>query len=317
MKVLVIGAVNSTFQTISQLIKHQFDIVGVLGYEPTNASNVSGWANLKIISDENNIPYKGFKKINEDDNIRWAKSKNPDIIFAVGFSQLLSKEWLHMPKLGCIGFHPTKLPQGRGRAPLAWTVLDQNDGSATFFLMGEGADDGPIFVQEVFPVYEHDDASTVADKINKAIEIALDKWLPKLKKGIWDPIPQDETKASWYGKRSKEDGHINWNNSAQSIDRLIKASTHPHPGAYTYLEDNKVIIWESEIEHQIPIRGVIGRILIKDNRGILVQCGEGLLWLKNIEMNNNISLRVGDKFGYNVEDEIYKLRMIIKKLGNE
>lgn len=317
MRIIVIGAVNSTLQTINQLIKHQFNIVGILGHEPINSSNISGWVDLKKISDENELPYKSFRKINEAENIIWAKSKKPDIIFAVGFSQLLSNEWLEMPRLGCIGFHPTKLPRGRGRAPLAWTVLEEKEGAATFFLMGEGADDGPIFVQEVFQIEDNDDAHSVNEKINLAIVKSLDIWLPKLKNGIWDPIPQDETKASWYGKRNKEDGHINWNYSAYSIDRLIKASTKPHPGAYTYFDDKKIIIWESVIEKDIKIHGVNGRILIIDTRGILVQCGDGLIWLKKIEAEKDILLRVGDKLGYNIEDEINRLRKIIRKLGYE
>ena len=252
-RVLVIGAVNTTRHTLVQLIDHEFDIVGVLGHEPKYPSKISGWADLKEVSKGNDLNYKGFKKINDADNIEWAKKKKPDIIFAVGFSQLMKDDWLNMPTLGCIGFHPTNLPKGRGRAPIAWTVLEENKGSATFFLMGKGADDGPIFVQELFDVDKDDDAAIIESKIESAIKKSLKRWLPDLKKGIWDPTPQDDDKASWYGKRTQEDGVINWNDSAQYIDKLIKASTHPHPGAYTFLKDSKLIVWQCQLEDKIPI----------------------------------------------------------------
>jgi methionyl-tRNA formyltransferase len=317
-KVLVIGAVNTTKHTLNQLVKYGFDVVGVMGHQPANTASVSGWTDLESQSKNLHLTFKGFKKINDLENLDWAREKQPDIIFAVGFSQLMAQEWLDMPRLGCIGFHPTKLPQGRGRAPLAWTVLEQTFGSATFFLMGQGADDGPIFVQEIFPIEADDDAASVEKKIEQAIITSLDKWLPELKKGIWEPIAQDEAQASWYGKRALEDGHINWNNSAFYIDRLIKASSHPHPGAYTYFKDTKLIVWKSELETTIPIKGVIGRVLLVDTeKGYLIQCREGLLWLKQIELSEGLKLQVGDKLGYNIEDEIFKIKQLLKTSKNE
>jgi methionyl-tRNA formyltransferase len=317
-KVLVIGAVNSTKHTFYQLNKYGFDIIGVLGHEPINKNLVSGWVNLKEHSKRLSISYKGFKRINDFENIKWAIDKKPDLIFAVGFSQLMSQEWLQIPSLGCIGFHPTLLPKGRGRAPLAWITLEKSIGSATFFLMGNGADDGPIFIQKTFEVEEDDDAKMVENKIEIAIITSLDEWLPRLKKGLWEPIPQDETAASWYGKRSIEDGIINWQNSAYYINRLIKASSIPHPGAYTYFKDTKLIIWKSEVEENIDIKGVVGRILLIDKiKGYLVQCGEGLLWINNLEFELAKNLSIGEKLGYNIEDEIYDIKKKLNLLKHE
>lgn len=311
--ILVIGAVQTTALTIEKLVQHKFNIVGVLGYEPTSIERVSGWVDLKALSKKYHLNYLGFKKINNQEYIDWAKDKKPDIIFAVGFSQLLHDVWLQLPKLGCIGFHPTKLPEGRGRAPLAWIILEKKIGSASFFLMGEGADDGPIFIQSIFDVEENDDAKSVEMKIGNHINIALDKWLPELKKGNWNPKPQDHSFASWFGKRGPEDGWLNWNDSAYNLNRLIKASSKPHPGAYSYFNDSKLTIWKSEIEKNIKIKGVVGRVLLKDiNKGCLIQCGDGLLWINEIEFSFDEILKVGDKLGYNIEDEIHIIKNIIK-----
>lgn len=306
----VIGAVNSTAVTIEKLDEYGFNVVGILGHEPEQKEKVSGWRDLGALARSLNIPYKGFKKINDRNHIDWLKEKNTDIIFAVGFSQLLNQEWLKLPKLGCIGFHPTQLPKGRGRAPLAWIVLEERKGAACFFLMGEGADDGPVFIQEPFYLKESDDATTVQTLILNSTKKALDNWLPQLKAGVWNPKPQDENFASWYGKRTPLDGLINWGNSASSIDRLIKASTRPHPGAYTFHKRKKLRIWNSSIETQIPIKGVIGRVLLKDqSKGCLVQCGEGLVWINQYSYDDESAcdLKVGQKLGFSVEEEIFKI----------
>jgi methionyl-tRNA formyltransferase len=315
-KILVIGAVQTTAVTIKKLVAHDFNVVGVLGHEPLNVELVSGWTNLNSISKDNNIDYFSFKKINNQECLDWAIEKKPDIIFAVGFSQLLKDEWLQMPKLGCIGFHPTKLPEGRGRAPLAWITLEKKGGAANFFLMGQGADDGPIFTQSFFDVYEEDDAKSVEDKIVLHIEKSLDQWLPDLKKGVWDPKQQDHNMASWYGKRGPEDGWIDWNKSAKYLDRLIKASSHPHPGAYSYCKDSKLVIWKSQTELKIKFQGVVGRVVLIDSeKGYLIQCGEGLLWINDTHLEDDKGLRVGDKLGYNIEDEIYNIKKLLKNEG--
>lgn len=314
--ILVIGAVATTKVTIELLHSNNFNIVGVLGLETSRVGNVSGWVSLGKLCEKLEIDYLGFEKINDERYLKWANEKKPDIIFAVGFSQLLRKEWLELPTLGCIGFHPTRLPIGRGRAPLAWLVLENDVGASTFFLMGEGADDGPVFVQEEFLITENDDATTVSEKILDSIKIALDRWLPKLKKGEWNPVSQDEYFATYYGIRKPEDGLINWEKTSYEIDRLIKASTHPHPGAYTFYDDQKIIIWKSRVENSLLIRGVIGRVLLKnENREFLVQCGEGLLWVGGVD--TEAVLKVGDKFGFNVQNEIFNIKKMLKNISNE
>lgn len=319
-KILVIGAVNSTVQIIQKLVQHDLEVVGVMGHEPKDKDRVSGWADLSALSKDLHVSYKGFTKINDEENLNWAKEKQPDIIFAVGFSQLLHDQWFSVSKLGCIGFHPTRLPLGRGRAPLAWVTLEQTYGSATFFLMGKGADDGPVFTQSIFDVDENDDASAVEIKILKNIDLALDQWLPDLKKGFWNPVPQCDHLASYYGIRKEEDGLINWNDGAHYINRLVKAASKPHPGAYTYCKDEKMSIWSCRQEKTIQFKGVIGRVLLKNEEGhLLIQTGDGLLWIQEYNFRDHavIPVNVGDKLGYNMEDEIYKIKSILKKLKDE
>jgi methionyl-tRNA formyltransferase len=313
-KVAVIGAVSTTKITIEKLHEHGFEIVAVLGHEPLKPELVSGLEDLKTLSISLDLPYKGYQKINEPELMKWVKEKQPDYLFAVGFSQLLSKKWLSISRRGTIGFHPTKLPKGRGRAPIAWLVLDNTVGAANFFLMNENADDGPILSSFDFEVSEDDDATTLETKIKHASQQALDQWLPELKKGYWNPVKQDFSQATWYGKRSPVDGLIDWNLSANVIDRLVKASTKPHPGAYTFFDDGILIVWKGTIEKEIPIKGVPGRVLLIDEaKGLLVQTGTLPYWIKVFEhLDNSKNIMVGSMLGYNVQHEIYELKKLIQ-----
>lgn len=316
MKAGVIGAVGTTALTIKKLNKHGFDIVGVLGHEPRNRENVAGLTDLRTLSTELGLDFRGFIKINVPDNVNWMQERNPDIIFAVGFSQLLSQVWLDMPRLGCIGFHPTLLPKGRGRAPIAWMILEREAwGAANFFLMDEGADSGPIFVQEPYSILEEDDAESLGIKLKKAIEKALDRWLPKLKSGIWNPIPQNEDIATYFGKREPVDGMIKWDHSSADIDRLIKATTRPHPGAYSFLGKTLIRIWKSQEEKYLKIKGVTGRILMKKEEQLLVQCGKGLLWLTEYDYPDKPLPKVGQKLGLDLESELFMLMNQIELLN--
>ncbi len=323
MKIALIGAVSSTLATLNKLVEHKMELISVLGYEPKDSTLVSGYSNLREVCSTHHIFYKPFTKINTPDVVQILKTQSPDVIFIVGLSQLVSEEILELPTLGCVGFHPTKLPKGRGRAPIAWLVLEESLGAANFFLMGKGADDGPIFVQKDFAVDINDDASSIESKILCAIDNCLDNWLPKLKEGIWEPVPQDETQATYYEKRAPEDGWIDWTDNSEKIDRLIKASAKPHPMAYSFHNGRKILINRSRLEMQMPIRGVSGRILRLNKIGeALVQCGDGLLWISEFIYDNGdeVQLRVGQKMGYYAELEIYSLRQRIieleKKINN-
>ncbi len=324
MKIVVVGATISTLKIARGLVKNGANIVAIFALDESASEKVSGFATpeIRMFAQNQVIPFSTFININQTKTLEAISDVVPDVLFAVGFSQLVGAEVLSIPKLGTIGFHPTLLPAKRGRAPLAWLTCDVSKGAATFFVMGTGVDDGPILVQEPFQVEPDDHSNDVLEKILLAIDRALDCWVPLLNVGVWDPIPQDEYYASYTGIRRPEDGMINWQTPCDVTYGQIRAASHPHPGAYTYHRGKKIIIWRARRADELPWRGVPGRILLTcPDRGVLVQAGEGLLWLMSLEDFSDPSLpveaKVGQKFGYYVEDEIYRLTQEINKLRNQ
>jgi methionyl-tRNA formyltransferase len=323
MRVGLVGSVDSSLLTLTKLFEYNFDIAGVWGYEPESTHNVSGYCSLREFSEEHGLIFHSFVKINNAQTKNELIEANLDLLFVVGLSQLVDKDIIDLPKYGCVGFHPTKLPRGRGRAPMAWLILKEKEGAATFFKIGDGTDNGEIYVQEPFTIDENDDATSVYLKLNRSINVALDKWFPLLIKEKPNGKSQDERSATYYARRAPLDGYLNWENSANMLDRIVKAAAKPHPGAYSFYEDNRVIIWRSCYHKEgFPI-GVIGRVVDFVNNHPVIQTGNGYLEIEQYEMldykDNPVLKRliVGSRLGYYDQYEIFKLRNEINELRSE
>lgn len=313
-RIVFAGAVHSSRLTLQRLVRHGANVTSVLGLRAEAAGVTSGYSRLDDLAAAAGVPYHDFKSINDPAAIKAVRMDSPDLLFVVGLSQLIGPDLRSLPALGCVGFHPTRLPHGRGRAPVAWLTLEGRCGAATYFVIDAGVDSGPILAQEPFDVSPGDYAEDVTRKLYEAMERLLDRWLPRLLAGEWAPVPQDESEATYYGRRRPEDGRIDWSISADDICALVRASSQPHPGAYTFVEGTKLVIWKAEPAPGMPWKGIVGRVLLRDlQRGWLVQCGRGLLWLVSVETSPpggdlERLLRVGRRLGLVAEDEIHSLR---------
>ena len=315
MKVALVGSVNSSRTTLLKLIEHHIDVVAVFGLRKEDVSGVSGFVDLEEVAVEHGIDFYPFAKVNSIGSV--LKRLNVDLLFVIGLSQLVSDDIMCIPTHGCVGFHPTGLPRGRGRAPLAWLVACEDQGAASFFKLGNGVDDGPIYIQRYFEIEELDSASTVMEKVQLAISDALDVWLPTLRSGVLRGVPQDERLATYYGRRSKEDGLLDWSKSAGSLATLVRCSTAPYPGAYTFCQNVQVVVWEAEQCLEFDMQGMPGRILkvLGDNR-FYVQCGDGSVLLVNrYDTCVDWIPRAGMKLGYYLEEEVFQLKKSVAELS--
>ena len=320
-QIVLAGSVNSSLLTLRALIRHRMKVAGVLGLSPAKSASVSGYTRMDELAEEAGIPYVAFDDLNAAGIVETVRRWAPDVFFIVGLSQMVKQDLLAIPRLGCVGFHPTRLPEARGRAPVAWMALEGRSGAATFFIMNQAADAGPILVQEPFAVTKADYSADITRKLEAAMDAALDRWLPRLKAGEWKAVPQDDSQATFYGKRSPEDGVIHWDRPAREIHALIRAASDPYPGAFTYINGRKLIIWRAEMETALPYRGVTGRIVHRDSaKGWLVQTGDGLLWLTKTAFPPESGgapppkLRIGLLLGYDPDVEIQRLRNRVQEL---
>ena len=314
MRIALVGAVRSSRRVLAALLAHDLDVVAVFGQMPADPSRVSGHVSLEPLCREAGVPFHPFQRIN--DELARVREAAPDLLFVVGLSQLVSADIMAVPRHGCVGFHPTRLPERRGRAPLAWLVLERTGGAANFFRIGEGVDDGPIYASATFEVTAEDDAEAVSNKLGEATDRALAEWLPRLAAGDLSATEQDHSLATYRGRRGPEDGLIDWRADADTVVRLVRAAARPHPGAFTHVEDTRLVIWRARVEHDLPMLGVVGRILTVDEDGsFVVQCGEGLVRVEEHEITSGERTpRVGLRLGYQADSELFRLRREVAEL---
>ena len=296
-RIILAGSVNSSLKTLKKLIQHNMNVVAALGLNPDAAKNVSGFQDLQPVAEEAHIDFRYFSKLNDEAIVSYIRQKEPDLLFVIGLSQIVKKELLNIPTYGCIGYHPTLLPQGRGRGAIAWIVLGEASPAATFFYMDEGMDSGDILAQQPVEMEGNEYAGDTIDKIMEAIDAALDDLLPSMKKGEIFPRRQDPDQATYLGKRNPEDGYIDWSLPAEQIHKLIRAVSHPLPGAFTFYGQHKLTIWRAEIIRNSKYKGVPGRILNINEEGILVQTAKNNILITDYECKTDIKPKVGKKLG--------------------
>jgi len=291
MKIAFIGGVKFSYELLSTILSHGWNVSVVFSYEDSKKKYYSDIDSFTELTKKYGIKHVQVNNINDDENIQILKEIEPDLILVMGWSQLLENEIIKIPKLGVIGSHPTELPKYRGRAPLTWTIIKNLKESAlTFFYIDEGIDDGDILDQRKFNISDEDDANSLYEKMTTlGKEMLLDNLvILKDNKAIRKKQDPNQFIENW-PKRTIEDGKINWNNSSEEIHRLIRATTHPYPGAFTKFKNEKLIIWKSQFFNDADSNPGILKEVNDDN--ILVGTGNGTLKILKASYQNKYELR--------------------------
>ena len=205
----------------------------------------SGRIFVDDFANKNQIPVLKSNHVNDKVVVDKIKFLEIDWLFIIGWSQIASKEIIEAPKLGAIGAHPTLLPKGRGRAAIPWAIIKGlNVTGVSFFKMNEGVDTGLILGQQEVAISANETALTLYKNVNSAHEILIKDLYTSLLKGEVLGYVQDESKATYWEGRKPKDGEVNFQMTVDQVDRLVRATTKPYPGAYVILEDKKIIIWK-------------------------------------------------------------------------
>lgn len=175
---------------------------------------------------------------------RWS----PDLLLVLGWYYMIPKKVRDVARYGCMGIHASLLPKYRGGAPIPWVIINgEKETGVSLFCLEDGVDSGDIVAQVRFPITESDTCATVYEKATQASIDALKDSLPKIADGSATFTPQDESEATHFPQRKPEDGLIDWSWEPARIRNFIRAQTKPYPGAFTYMGDKKVIIWDADV----------------------------------------------------------------------
>jgi methionyl-tRNA formyltransferase len=298
-KTVFIGSVLSSKVALESLIEKKVMIDLVCSLDEKASKNVSDYYPIHKIAEKNNIPYIKFKKINNEDVIQSIKEITTDFIFIIGLSQIISQEILDMAKEYVIGFHPTPLPKHRGRAAIPWQIiLGVQNSKVSLFKLDQGMDSGDIICQYPYQIDETDYAMDVYNKVCDAMHNSLIKSIPDIYGGTVEFIKQDHKEATYLLARKPEDGLIDWKLPGKKIETLIRATSRPYPGAFSFYKGNKVIFWRARVEENKKYTGIPGQIAwINDKDEIAIITKDSMLIVSEYEVEGNeTKFTVGHKF---------------------
>lgn len=279
MKTVLVGAVESTQIALRALCDAGHAPALVVTLPPELAHRHSDYVDVAPLARQHGCALHLTRKSDSDETIAAIRALTPDLVLVIGWSQLCGAKFRAVPKLGCLGFHPSDLPKLRGRAVLPWTILlrERVVGSSLFWL-GEGADTGPIAAKARFEV----DPDTITarllyDRHMQALADMLPPLMGRIAAGDVPRVPQVEDGASICALRRPDDGLIDWTAPAADIHCLIRAAGPPYPGAFTHMADGTKLVL-TEVRHTLRkgyFIGFPGQVQHVDGRTFTVFCGDG------------------------------------------
>jgi methionyl-tRNA formyltransferase len=208
------------------------------------ARTKSGRVWIQDLAEHDGLELHKFRNINDDDAIAGIRAADLDWLFIVGWSQIARAELLETPRMGVLGMHPTLLPAGRGRASIPWAILKGLDETGvTLFKLDDGVDTGPIVHQVRIPVQERETATTLYAKVQASHSTLMEEAWLRLASGSLDLRIQDDSMATVWPGRTPADGALDARMSALEVDRLVRATTRPYPGAFLPDGQRVVRIW--------------------------------------------------------------------------
>lgn len=289
MKVILIGGLKNG-KMIAEYLNKNTELLRVYVLKDELGKNISDFITFDDVIPSDKI--KKIDKINnyEDEIIRL----KPDIIFVVGWSQLVSDKIIASAKIGVIGFHPAKLPKDRGRSVLAWQIAEgYKEGCVSMIWIDKGIDSGNLIGQQSYSINYND---TIRDVLDKVYSICLDlveTYYPIIANGNMISIKQNDSVATYRRKRIKKDGVINWKNNSIEIYNLIRAITEPYPGANSYYKHEEVIILsatEFNIDDMYCLEKEGTILAFKLNKGMVVKTRDNGILIRKVKINDKYIL---------------------------
>jgi methionyl-tRNA formyltransferase len=202
------------------------------------------------------------------------KRISPDYIFSFYYRYMIPQEILDTARVAALNLHGSLLPKFRGRCPVNWVLIEgEKRSGVTLHVMEAKPDAGDIVAQREVEITFDDTAHSLFLKLAAAARLLMRELLPELLSGRFPRVPQAGA-SSYYGGRRPEDGLIDWGNDVVAVYNMIRAVTHPYPGAFTFIDGKKLFIWRAEaldVAHAAPGGTVISTnpLLVAADRGAL------------------------------------------------
>jgi len=320
MRVVALGRTETLYETVRRLASTEHNVVAVVTAEaqPEYGKDED---DFKRLTNEIGAEYMYPDDINSETTISRMKNISPDIGVSINWPTLISGDVIDIFEKGIINCHAGDLPKYRGNAAPNWAMIqDEDEVVITLHLMDEGLDSGPILLKQSKEISDDTHIGDIYEFSREEAPKMFVEAIEGLDSGDLSPEPQPDDPGAPIRcyPRLPRDSRLNWNESADYLDRLVLASSEPLHGAYSYLGNEKVRIWESEPEEpEHSYLGTPGQVAERrpSEGDVTVITGDGFLTLQEMSWDGGERVDATeiieshrDRLGMDVEMEVEKLR---------
>jgi methionyl-tRNA formyltransferase len=300
-KAVVLGYQEIGYVCLEELLAFGVQVSCLFTHEDDPREEI--WFRRPVtIAKKHDIPVYTPETLKDEKWIKLIEEMAPDFIFSFYYRNMIPKRILDIAGVAALNLHGSLLPKFRGRAPVNWVlVAGESETGVTLHEMVEKPDAGDIVAQKKVEIVFEDDVNTLYVKMTDAARQLMKETLPKLADGTFVRAPQTGA-SSYFGGRKPEDGFIPWQQDAITLHNLVRAVTHPYPGAFTYLDGKKLFIWKA---HPVEDSGSVMPGKVISLRPLMIGTGKGLLKLLRVQWEGEEEMDV-ETFAsiHNIENEI-------------
>jgi len=299
MKIIFFGSSEFALPSLKALLADEHEVSCVVTQpdrQKGRGLQLAGTA-VKALAQEEGVKVYQPLNVNTVVAANYLKTFKPDLFVVISYGQILSKNLLGIPKKFAINAHASLLPKYRGAAPINWAIINgEKNTGITIIKMEDKMDAGPVMLQKVLEISDWDNAVSLTDKLSQLAAQALLEILESIKKNTFTLRQQNNEEVTLALKLEKNDGLIDWSQTARKIYNLIRGVLG-WPGAYTYLQGRLLKIYKAEPVSASGICGqhLCGQIIEATEAGITVATAEGCLVIKELQIEGKRKMQ-GQEF---------------------
>jgi len=249
---------------------------------------------VKVRAEELGIEVYQPEKVRRPEAVARIKQAGPDAAVVVAFGQILPKEVLDIPPMGCYNIHASLLPKYRGAAPINWAIINgETETGITIIRMDEGMDTGDMLFKEPVLIEPDDTTATLGEKLSALGGRMIVQALKLVEDGAALFVEQDGSEATTAPMMKKELGRIDWTMAPEEIERRVRG-LDPWPGAFTTMDGDTVKVWSSKLDDIGGYEGRPGEVVDVNNNGIKVMAAGGALVLTELQPQGKRRMSAAD-----------------------
>lgn len=289
MKIVYMGTPDFAVPPLAALVEAGYEVEAVVTQpdKPKGRGKTLLPTPVKEEAMKHGISVYQPKRVREPEFIQTLRDIAPDVIIVAAFGQIIPEEILNMPEFGCINIHASLLPKYRGAAPIQQAVINgDKEAGITIMQMGTGLDTGDMISQAAITLAEDETGGSLFDRLAELGAELLVKTLPSVfdRTAVYQPQPE-ESPTPYAGMITKQMGLLDFHKSAEVLERLVRGM-NPWPSAYTFLDGKSLKVWKASVKAGSADKkdAEPGTVAATDREGIHVVCGEGILVLREVQL---------------------------------